>query len=185
MVTRAIVDPCGGKCSNFSTSIFEEVITGFGLLVMSTMVFAQASDPHYGIMTSYEEHKADQELPCQVYRAAPQSGVLKVVANDMAGQPRLAFEPDKTKPCVTSTGPVNQRGFEEHRCKQASSIKVAYLIKADLLQNGGRLLPISKNNLGPGIASAFRPIPIVSHITQRMCFGLAGRIFRTSASADL
>jgi hypothetical protein len=105
MVTRAIVDPCGGKCSNFSISIFEEVITGFGLLVMSTMVFAQASDPHYGIMTSYGEHKADQELPCQVYRAAPQSGVLKVVANDMQVSPESHLNRTKPSPALRAQVP--------------------------------------------------------------------------------
>ena len=35
------------------------------------------TDPHYGIMTDYEGAKAEQELPCTVYRVSPDGGDLK------------------------------------------------------------------------------------------------------------
>src|SRR5450755_444167 len=41
------------------------------------------TDPGYGILGNYEGHKAAFELPTNVYRIHPKSGVLTVVAGDM------------------------------------------------------------------------------------------------------
>lgn len=61
------------------------------------------SDPHYGIMTDYEGFRAEQELPCAVYRLDP-SGALEAVITDMACPNGLAFSPDESRLYVADTG---------------------------------------------------------------------------------
>ena len=61
------------------------------------------TDPHYGIMTNYEGFKADEELPCQVYRVDP-DGTIKAVLTDFACPNGLAFSPDETRLYVADTG---------------------------------------------------------------------------------
>lgn len=61
------------------------------------------SDPHYGIMTDYEGAKAEQELPCTVYRVSPEGGIEAVIT-DMQGANGLAFSPDGSCLYVADTG---------------------------------------------------------------------------------
>lgn len=61
------------------------------------------SDPHYGIMTDYEGSRAEQELPCAVYRIDPQGGIEAMVT-DMACPNGLAFSPDESLLYVADTG---------------------------------------------------------------------------------
>jgi gluconolactonase len=61
------------------------------------------TDPHYGIMTNYEGFKAEQELPCAVYRLDP-SGTIEAVITDMACPNGLAFSPDESRLYVADTG---------------------------------------------------------------------------------
>ncbi|KQW26322.1 gluconolactonase [Rhizobium sp. Root274] len=61
------------------------------------------SDPHYGIMTDYEGTKAEQELPCSVYRVSP-DGEIEAVITDMQGPNGLAFSPDGSRLYVADTG---------------------------------------------------------------------------------
>ena len=61
------------------------------------------SDPHYGIMTDYEGTKAEQELPCAVYRVSP-AGEIEAVITDMACPNGLAFSPDESRLYVADTG---------------------------------------------------------------------------------
>jgi gluconolactonase len=61
------------------------------------------SDPHYGIMTNYEGFKAEQELPCAVYRIDP-SGEVEAMITDMACPNGLAFGPDEGRLYVADTG---------------------------------------------------------------------------------
>ncbi|WP_159947544.1 SMP-30/gluconolactonase/LRE family protein [Rhizobium sp. 18065] len=61
------------------------------------------SDPHYGIMTDYEGAKAEQELPCSVYRISP-DGRIEAVITDMQGPNGLAFSPDGSRLYVADTG---------------------------------------------------------------------------------
>ncbi|MCJ8237922.1 SMP-30/gluconolactonase/LRE family protein [Peteryoungia algae] len=61
------------------------------------------SDPHYGIMTDYEGAKAEQELPCSVYRVSP-NGRIEAVITDMQGPNGLAFSPDGSRLYVADTG---------------------------------------------------------------------------------
>ncbi|AJD44726.1 SMP-30/gluconolactonase/LRE family protein [Rhizobium sp. SEMIA 4085] len=61
------------------------------------------SDPHYGIMTDYEGFRAEQELPCHVYRVeAP--GKIEAVLTDFACPNGLAFSPDESRLYVADTG---------------------------------------------------------------------------------
>jgi gluconolactonase len=62
------------------------------------------TDPHYGIMTSYEGHKAEQELPCNVYRIDPATGAIAAVATDFACPNGLAFSPDEAVLYIADTG---------------------------------------------------------------------------------
>jgi gluconolactonase len=61
------------------------------------------TDPHYGIMTDYEGFRAEQELPCQVYRVGADGGVEAVIA-DMQCPNGLAFSPDESRLYVSDTG---------------------------------------------------------------------------------
>jgi gluconolactonase len=61
------------------------------------------SDPHYGIMTDYEGYRAEQELPCNVYRVDP-DGRIEAVITDMACPNGLAFSPDERLLYVADTG---------------------------------------------------------------------------------
>jgi gluconolactonase len=61
------------------------------------------TDPHYGIMTDYEGFRAQQELPCAVYRVDPAGGVEAVIT-DMACPNGLAFSPDGARLYVADTG---------------------------------------------------------------------------------
>ena len=61
------------------------------------------TDPHYGIKTNYEGYKADEELPCQVYRVDP-DGPIEAVLTDFNCPNGLAFSPDESKLYVADTG---------------------------------------------------------------------------------
>lgn len=61
------------------------------------------TDPHYGIMTDYEGSKAEQELPCSVYRVSA-DGAIEAVITDMQGPNGLAFSPDGNRFYVADTG---------------------------------------------------------------------------------
>ncbi|MEZ5790590.1 MAG: SMP-30/gluconolactonase/LRE family protein [Nitratireductor sp.] len=62
------------------------------------------SDPHYGIMTNYEGYKAEQELPCNVYRVDPATGSMDAVATDFNCPNGLAFSPDESRLYIADTG---------------------------------------------------------------------------------
>lgn len=61
------------------------------------------TDPHYGIVSDYEGFKAEQELPCSVYRVDP-DGTIEAVITDMACPNGLAFSPDESRLYVADTG---------------------------------------------------------------------------------
>jgi gluconolactonase len=62
------------------------------------------TDPPFGILGFYEGHKADVELPTNVYRWDPDTKKLAVVAGDILRPNGLAFSPDETKLYVVEAG---------------------------------------------------------------------------------
>lgn len=62
------------------------------------------TDPHYGIMTDYEGFKAEQELPCHVYRVGQDGGALELAIDDFDCPNGLCFSPDERRLYVAETG---------------------------------------------------------------------------------
>jgi len=73
------------------------------------------SDPHYGIMTNYDGFAAEQENPCVVYRADPETGALEVMVDDMHCPNGLAFSPDEGRLYVADTGRMFSQDAQEIR----------------------------------------------------------------------
>jgi gluconolactonase len=71
------------------------------------------TDPTYGIMSDYEGHRAEPELPCQVYRLDA-NGSLAVVADDFVKPNGLAFSPDESLLYVSDTGVTHAVGGPKH-----------------------------------------------------------------------
>lgn len=75
------------------------------------------TDPHYGIGTNYEGYKSDQELPCNLYRVDPDTGVMEVKVGDGNCPNGLAFSPDESILYMADTGrmftddPKHMRSF--------------------------------------------------------------------------
>ena len=72
------------------------------------------TDPHYGIVSDYEGFRAEQELPCNVYRVDPSSGSIGVVATDFSCPNGIAFSPDESRLYVSDTGSVHDRDAVRH-----------------------------------------------------------------------
>ncbi|MEZ5590348.1 MAG: SMP-30/gluconolactonase/LRE family protein [Gammaproteobacteria bacterium] len=78
------------------------------------------SDPPYGILSDYEGGRAKQEqAACYVYCLNPQTGTLRVVADDFIKPNGLAFSPDEHYLYIADTarshdpdGPAHIRRFE-------------------------------------------------------------------------
>lgn len=100
------------------------------------------SDPHYGIMTDYEGFAGEQENPCVVYRADPETGALDVVVADMNCPNGLAFSPDEALLYVADTG----RMFSD----DAQHIRV-YDVNGDGVHNGRHF-----HTIDPGVADGIR-----------------------------
>lgn len=63
------------------------------------------TDPDYGIMTDYEGYAAPREQAgCYLFRLDPESGTLRIAADDFAKPNGLAFSPDGSKLYVADTG---------------------------------------------------------------------------------
>ncbi|MEZ5666279.1 MAG: SMP-30/gluconolactonase/LRE family protein [Alphaproteobacteria bacterium] len=63
------------------------------------------TDPHYGIVSSYEGYQSEPELDgCWVYRLDPADGSLSVVADDFDCPNGLAFSPDESRLYISDTG---------------------------------------------------------------------------------
>ncbi len=98
------------------------------------------TDPPFGISGNYEGHKATPELGQNVYRLDPESGVARVVADDIAGPNGLAFSPDESVLYV-----VESRGVPTRKI-------LAYdMAKDDALTNKRVLI-----DAGPGTPDGFR-----------------------------
>ncbi len=100
------------------------------------------TDPHYGIMTDYEGFRAEQELPCQVYRVRP-SGAIEAVLTDFACPNGLAFSPDESRLYVADTGRMFSSDPQHIR---------AFDVGADGALSGGEVF----HTIKPGCADGVR-----------------------------
>ena len=82
------------------------------------------TDPHYGILTDYEGHRAAQELPCHVYRVDP-SGAMTVVADDFNCPNGLAFSPDETRLYIADTGRMHHADAQHIRVFDVAGNKLS------------------------------------------------------------
>ena len=62
------------------------------------------TDPPFGVLGYYEGHRAEPELPTNVYRVDPGDGRLTVVAGDVNRPNGLAFAPDENRLYVIEAG---------------------------------------------------------------------------------
>ena len=70
------------------------------------------SDPGYGIMGSYEGHKATLEIKEAIYRVEPKSGKMEVITDEGYKPNGLCFSPDYKKLYVADTGGPDPRGID-------------------------------------------------------------------------
>ena len=95
-------------------------------------------------MTDYEGDKAEQEIPCQVYRFDPQDGSLAVVCDDFACPNGLCFSPDERRLYVAETGPMFAADAPRY-------IRVFDVVDGTRVR-GGEVFYIAE----PGLADGFR-----------------------------
>jgi gluconolactonase len=73
------------------------------------------TDPSYGIDSDYEGHKAESEIgACHVYRVDPQSGEIRVVADDFVRPNGIAFSLDERQLYVADTGASHVKDGPRH-----------------------------------------------------------------------
>ena len=101
------------------------------------------SDPHYGIASDYEGTRAEQELPCNVYRVDPHSGHVRAVLTYFNCPNGLAFSPDERRLYVADTG----RMFSD----DPRHIRV-FDVGADFALTGGEVFHV----IAPGCADGMR-----------------------------
>jgi gluconolactonase len=91
------------------------------------------TDPSYGIMMDYEGDRADSEIgACHVYRLDPDTGDLRIAADDYVKPNGLAFSPDESLLYVADTGVTHTPGGPAH-------IR-AHSVGADGTLSGGAVL---------------------------------------------
>jgi gluconolactonase len=62
------------------------------------------TDPTYGIKGDHEGHRAEPELPRNVYRFDPKTGQLTVAVGDFSMPNGICFSPDEKKLYISDTG---------------------------------------------------------------------------------
>lgn len=71
------------------------------------------TDPSYGIDSDYEGHRAVSEIgACHVYRIAPDTGEVSIVADDFDRPNGLAFSPDERRLYIVDTRHRHIRRFD-------------------------------------------------------------------------
>ena len=68
------------------------------------------TDPGYGILGNYEGHKAELELPTNVYRLDPRTGRAAVVADHFMRPNGIALSPDEKKLYIIDSGLTGPNG---------------------------------------------------------------------------
>ena len=76
------------------------------------------TDPSYGILTDYEGNRAASEIgACRVYRVGPETGAIRIAADDYVKPNGLAFSPDEHALYIADTGASHDPGGPGHiRC---------------------------------------------------------------------
>jgi gluconolactonase len=73
------------------------------------------TDPSYGIDTDYEGHKAESDIgACHVYRVDPNSGEIRVVADDFERPNGIAFSLDERRIYIADTGSTHVKDGPRH-----------------------------------------------------------------------
>ena len=73
------------------------------------------TDPSYGIDSDYEGHKAESEIgACHVYRVDPQSGEIRIAADDFVRPNGIAFSLDERRLFVADTGATHVENGPRH-----------------------------------------------------------------------
>jgi gluconolactonase len=88
-----VMDRHQGKRLNAPNDV---VVTGDGSVWFT--------DPGYGILMNYEGHRAEFELPANVYRVDGRTGEATVVIGDLARPNGLCFSPDESRLYLVDTG---------------------------------------------------------------------------------
>lgn len=155
------------------------------------------TDPHYGIMTDYEGSRAEQELPCHVYRLDPRDGSLAAVVTDMACPNGLAFSPGEDILYVSDTGrmfgndPTHIRRFDVGVDGRVSGGQVFHAV-SDGVSDGFRL--DTDGNLWTSAGDGVHCIDpggdllgriMVPETVSNVCFGGRGkhRLFITATTS--
>lgn len=102
------------------------------------------TDPGYGIMSNYEGHRAQFELPANVYRLDPKTREVTVVASDMDKPNGLCFSPDEKKLYIVDSGEPKHPGA-------ARPIRVYDVEDGMRLKNGRQFVDMS-----PGTSDGIR-----------------------------
>lgn len=102
------------------------------------------TDPGYGILGAYEGHKAEFELPTNVYRIDPQ-GKATVAVGDFGRPNGLAFAPDGKRLYISDTAGGGNPGKPNHLR--------AFTLKDDGTLGGGEVLIDAKEQ---GVIDGFR-----------------------------
>jgi gluconolactonase len=73
------------------------------------------TDPAYGIDSDYEGHKSESEIgACNVYCVDPQSGEVRVVADNFVRPNGIAFSPNERRLYIVDTGATHQKDGPRH-----------------------------------------------------------------------
>jgi gluconolactonase len=94
------------------------------------------TDPPFGLLSDYEGHKAEQELPHGLYRIDGESGRLDLLADDIPGPNGLAFSPDEKTLYVANSDPKR-------------AVWMAFDVKPDGTLGAGRVFFDSTSMVGP------------------------------------
>ncbi|MDU8927045.1 SMP-30/gluconolactonase/LRE family protein [Alisedimentitalea sp. MJ-SS2] len=103
------------------------------------------TDPNYGIMSDYEGYKSDMEQEgCYVFCANPDTGELKIVANDFVKPNGLCFNADESRLYIADSGRSHDPDGPHH-------IRV-FDVNADGTLSNGRVFC----DVDPGVPDGFR-----------------------------
>ena len=98
------------------------------------------SDPPFGILGHYEGHRAEVELPTNLYRFDPRTGDLAVMCSEIERPNGLAFSPDERRLYVVESGvlPRRIRVFDVDALGHLSNDRVFFTADEDGAPDGFR-----------------------------------------------